>query len=70
MKIIPIGRGRVLELWDYGTWSNGSNMVLGIDQWDKIELWCRKAKIYYIKSGNTLSFFKDEDVTTFMLRWA
>lgn len=69
MKIIPIGRGGVVEIWSDLEWSNGSNMVLGATEWDEIEWWCRQAKIYYSKSGNTISFFKDRDVTAFMLRF-
>lgn len=70
MKVIPIGRGGVVEIWSSNTYYSGTKMVASNNEWDQIEIWCRKNKIYYSKSGNTMSFFNDKDVTAFMLRWA
>ena len=69
MKITLIGRGTVLELYSDLKWSNGSSIVLDAISWYEIERWCRKAKIYYATSGNTIQFFKESDVAAFMLRW-
>ena len=70
MKITPIGRGGVLEIYSDLKWSNGSSIVLDAISWYEIERWCRKSKIYYAKTGNTIQFFKESDVTAFMIRWA
>lgn len=70
MKIVPFGRGRVFELWDDRTWSNGSRMVLNSVERKQFEQWCRKSRIQYSTTGNTVAFYKDEDVTAFMLRWS
>lgn len=70
MKITPVGRGTVLDLRSDKVWSNGHPMVLGQEEWLAIEQWCKKSRIYYSKSGSMISFFKESDVTAFMLRWA
>jgi len=70
MKITPFGRGTALELRSDNSWSNGHHMVLDDGSWYAVECWCRKNKIYYKRSGNTISFIKKSDVTMFMLRWS
>lgn len=70
IKIIPFGRGTVLELRSDRSWSDGHPMVLDEGTWYAIERWLRQNKIYYGRSGNTISFNLHSDVTMFMLKWA
>jgi len=69
MKITPFGRGTVLELRSDHSWSNGHPMVLNSKDWYDIDCWCRQNKIYYKKSGNTISFTYERDATAFVLKF-
>lgn len=70
MRITSVGRGTVLELRSDRCWEDGHHLVLDPVVWHEIEQWCRQSRIYYSRSGNTISFVKNSDVTAFMLRWA
>lgn len=70
MKIVRIGLADSFKIYSDQYWSNGTEIVLGATEWASIEGWCKRSKIYYEKSGNTIRFFKGQDATAFVLRWS